>query len=186
MQAALQSAAAPVGGWRIKRQGPSLSLSALVGVAASAEWLPARKDVGMTISPIAALGFDLSGPIGARRRSTAGVFMSVLDLGQLVSARIVERAETTGEEGAKTASEVSLLSVLSPGVYLKFGLGRSPLALGAGIAYAPAMRTYFYRPEGAPTTVVGDPFGAWRASVFFAVDATISVPLQRRVTSQLP
>jgi hypothetical protein len=172
VHAALQSAAAPVGGWRIKRRRFTASLSALAGVAGSVEWLPERANYGATISPMAAVGLDLSGPVG-KRGWTFGGFVSIVDLGQLVSARLSGRAVQSGDEGAKTASEVSVLSVLSPGGYLKVGAGRSPFTFGAGVAYAPAMRTYFYRPAGAATDVIGDPFAALRVSFFVAVDVTI-------------
>lgn len=171
VSAAISAAAAPVGGWRLKRKRFTVSLSALVGLSGSGEYIAARKNLGFTVAPLAALGLDFSGPVG-RHGWTLGAFGSILDLGQLVSARLGEHVEK-GEEGAATASEVALVSILSPGAYFKVGVGRSPFTFGAGVAYAPAMRTVYYASSDAAGGVTGDAFAALRFGVFVAVDVTI-------------
>lgn len=176
VQAALQSAAAPVGGWRMKREKFGASLTALVGFAGSLEFTTREDKPGVAISPLAALGLDLSGPVG-RRGWTLGGFLSVIDLGQLVSARLTGRQADPTKEGASTASEVQFLSVVSPGAYFKVGIGRSPFAMGLGVAYAPQMRKYYYTPEGS-SRLLGDPLSVLRVSVYVAVDATI-LPFRR-------
>jgi hypothetical protein len=176
VQAAIQAAAAPVGGWRIKRQGFTVSLSALAGVHFGVEVVP-KKDHGVTIAPIASVGIDLSGPVG-KKGVTLGGFVSILDLGQLVSARLYSNADRKPEEGAteekaETASEVKVVSVLSPGAYFKVGLGRSPFVFGAGAVYAPALRGYFKGPNAGVEKVETAVLSAIRIGIFLAVDVTI-------------
>lgn len=169
VHAAIQAAAAPVGGWRIKRQAFTVSFSALAGLTFGGEYLPRKgevHDVGLTIAPMAAVGIDLSAPI--RRGWTVGSFLSILDLGQLVSARLYGK-----QEDASTASEVDFISVLSPGAYLKFGIGRTPFVFGAGLAYAPNQRGYIYKSTAPEATTEKEIFSAMRFGMFVAVDVTI-------------
>lgn len=102
-----------------------------MGLSISGEYIAAKNDYGVAIAPLAAVGLDASGPVG-KRGWTLGFFTSILDLGQLVSARVTEGADQKGEEGAATASEVAFISVLSPGAYFKIGIGQSPFTMGAG------------------------------------------------------
>lgn len=182
--AALSTAAAPVGSWRIKRQGRlSISISALLGVQAGGELVPLWADQGgslrhgFAVGPMAALGVDLSGPIGGHW--TLGLFGTVLDVGTLAWARLSgtgtsEEAAAPGvgvQTGAKVASEIGVLNVLSPGLYLKLGAGRSPFAFGAGFSYAPLLRTYFFRDARGQDQV--DIASLFRVGAFLAVDLTL-------------
>lgn len=179
VKAALDSAAAPVGGWRIKRrQRFTWSVSALVGVNVMGEIpIPGRAGVksGVAIGPMAALGFDFAWrvprKVASKNPSTVGVFVSAIDLGQLVSARLTSEVRKEDQPGPKTASEVSFISVLSPGAFFRVGIANTPFTVGAGLSYAPAMRTYYY--QSAPNTLAASPFSLIRVGLFLGIDATL-------------
>ncbi len=102
---------------------------------------------------------------------TAGGFFSILDLGQLVSARLAPKITAEGDK-ATTASEVKVLSVLSPGAYFKLGIARTPLVVGVGAAYAPALRGYYKTTSTGAAQDTGA-LATIRIGVFIAVDVTI-------------
>lgn len=122
-------------------------------------------DAGLTIAPMAAVGIDLSAPI--RRMDSRQLPLDPRPR----SARL---ARLYGkQEDASTASEVDFISVLSPGAYLKFGIGRTPFVFGAGLAYAPNLRGYIYKSTAPEATTEKEIFSAMRFGMFVAVDVTI-------------
>lgn len=178
VQAALSAAAAPLGNWRAKRQQRfSASISALAGLSGGGE-LPMSSrlsfggNAGLAGGPLAAVGFDLARHIEGSSW-TIGGFLSILDVGQLAYVRIHTGLTDTpgGATGASTASEVSFLSVLSPGAYLRIGAGSSPLTFGVGAAFAPQMRKYLF--STASGAADQDLFSLLRLTAFLAVDVSL-------------
>lgn len=67
------------------------------------------------------------------RGDSWGVFIGVLDLGAVVSARL--SGDTLG-----LPTDLKLVQVFSPSVYLTYGFKNAPISLGAGIQYMPQLR----------------------------------------------
>lgn len=181
VSAALSAAAAPVGSWRSKRQGTSLTVTGVVGVQLGGEVVaPGYSQPGLAggfaLGPMAALGLDLQFPVHHNRNWSWGFFATVLDVGQLAWARVSNTGQpantmTNTQTRVNVASEVSFLSVLSPGLYLKFGADKTPLTFGVGASYAPQLRTYFYV-DNQPMEH-SDPFSMIRVGAFLAVDLNL-------------
>lgn len=182
VSAALSAAAAPVGSWRAKRQSIHLSVTGVVGLLGGGEAvMPFYSQPGLlaggAIGPMAALGFDLQFPITPLTASwSMGLFASVLDVGQLAWARVSHSGQPEGmatntQTQVSTASEVSFLSVLSPGLYLKVGAGKTPFTFGIGASFAPDLRKYFYVQNSAPEQ--SGLFSLLRFGAFLAVDLTL-------------
>lgn len=170
VRAALDKVSSPVGAWRLKRTENIASLGALVGGFRGTEWLKSPQvETTRAHSAIAGMfapvGIDFSLPLA--KNSTVGLFVSVIDVGNLVSARLKED-EGKGADVTAIDSEpkVGFAQVYSPGAYLRFGLGETPLVLGWGVSYTPGLRT-------AQTSAGEVRLDATRYVVFLAVDITI-------------
>jgi hypothetical protein len=162
VQSVLESTVASAGAWRLKRRpGVHVSVTALPGVAggferailSQGEGAPAVylfAPVGVELSLLGSEGFGL------------GLFASVVDVGQLLSLPLDPKTDAERLERA----EVRVEQVFSPGLYLKVGLGDTPLVVGGGASLAPGLRDVV---AGAPVegaTVV-------RGVAFVAVDVTL-------------
>lgn len=142
VRTALEAAAEPVGGWRLKRTGFMASLSALAG--ANVGWEISINDSGsmrqhsLVASAFAPVGFDLSWPVG-NDRWTWGLFVSVLDVGNVVGARVMGYKD---DDVAKVdaAPVVGFPQVFSPGLYVRVGLGRTPFVIAGGASWSPQLR----------------------------------------------
>jgi len=178
VRAALDSVVAPVGAWRMKRERPMVSVGGLVGAAGGLEWA-----VGSGLSDpdsvaagalLGSLGIDVSFPVDA---STLGFYVSVLDVGGLMSLPFGTLRATVrtpaGEARAELDVEprISAVQVISPGLYLRWGLPGMPLVLGVGGSVVPLARHVRTAAGSA------DPFEAdvsiLRLSAFLAVDVTL-------------
>lgn len=174
VQAALQSAAAPVGSWRIKRvEAPIASITAFVGGAAGQE-IPVKgngKPSTAAAGAIAALGLDLS-LIGGKY-GEGGVLVSLIDVGQLLTTPVDPSAKQTTDgrySVAKGGAQLELVQLLSPGAYLHYGVGDTPLVLGAGYSIAPRLRKYVTASESETTQ---DNVTVHRLLVFVGIDVTL-------------
>jgi hypothetical protein len=148
-RAALDSAAAPLGGWRRKTRGFVASLGAMAGLTAGAELLleGGKARPGAYIAPQAMLGLDLAAPVcrHCKRRSSLGGFVSVLDVGQLASQRLAgdvkdDLADTMGVEGVEEKPTIGVAQVLSPGLYGRLGIAETPITLLVGFCFVPDLR----------------------------------------------
>lgn len=143
VKTALEAAAEPVGGWRLKRNGFVASVGALAGASAGWEFSlnndTKLRQSGFVGSVFAPVGFDLSWPVGKNNGSTLGFFVSVLDVGNVVGARFAgEKADDVEE--VEAAPVIGFPQVFSPGLYVRAGLGHSPFVLAAGVSWAPQLR----------------------------------------------
>jgi hypothetical protein len=183
VQTALNNAAAPVGSWRDKRKATSISVTGIVGVAGGWEQPISggtkATNGNMSGGLIGAVGIDIACGI-PNSNSTGGLFLSVLDVGQLISTPIAPTT-TSSSGGAQTkavaGTDFQLAQVFSPGAYARFGLGNSPFTLGFGGAFAPRLRQF--ETLDAKGTTTKELFSVFRANVFLAVDVTM-FPLYRR------
>lgn len=169
---AIDSAAAPLGGWRQKREGFTSSLTGLVGFGAHAEFAVKRSANAFTIGMHAPVGLDFNGPIG--KDHTFGLYVSVIDVGQLLTVPLTSSARDEGgaEIEATANDEVELVQVLSPGLYLRWGIGDSPFSLAGGVSYAPRLRRFIPANELSTSTFEGQE-DVVRVSLGLGVDVTI-------------
>lgn len=171
----LQTAAAPVGSWRLKSQPkPSIhiAVTGIVGAAGGGE-APLTKGYsgGAAGGLIGAVGFDFAGPVCTDSRWTIGAFLSLLDVGQLISAPAFPA--TDGQQKQPTAGgSFSIVQILSPGLYFRLGAGNSPFVFGAGVAVAPNLRKYD-RLATDGSVLSSQQLTVLRAQAFLGVDLTL-------------
>lgn len=160
IKAALDKYAAPVGGYKEKRKRSWMgSVSAFVGVGGGGEQLDAKDDSDFHghVGLFAPVGIDLACGKG-HWCDGAGVLLSIIDIGNLVSVRIDE----------VDAPDPSFEQVFSPGIYGRWNLV-GPFSVGGGIAAVPEMR----RPHTKDDSDEPDAVGGFKAVVFIAADVTI-------------
>lgn len=177
-QTALAAAAAPVGSWRAKRSQFMVSITGYVGGAAGGEYAPkapARRSAagaGLT----AMVGLDLQWPRNPRqprRYGTDGIFLSLVDVGQLTWSRIGSDTRTLvggSEVRAEIEAQAGLLQVLSPGAYYVHGFGGTPFTLGVGASLAPLVRKYTIANGSTDST---RRFSVLRYGLFIGADVTL-------------
>lgn len=170
--AALDAAVAPMGSYRRKRaNGFSLGVNAYLGFQGGRERL---RDLPKEIGDTTAGHFGLAMPIGIEAvlglgKTSVGVFVSALDLGNLANFR-TEEENPNGEAEVSTEPEISLSSVVSPGIYAVFGLSnRLPITLGVGASWPLGVRSV-RDDEGAD---------AEASALRFGIFAGVDVPLFR-------
>ncbi|NCI46096.1 hypothetical protein [Sediminibacterium soli] len=133
--AAINRAAMPVGGSRVKReQFFNISLAAYGGLFIGKEWIENVSDHSIANS------YGLTAPIGialswgkirfCKDRRTEGnksfsLFISMIDVGAVVSFRF--RNDTLNE-----IPKVGFRDIIAPGLHVIWGLGKTPLSLSAG------------------------------------------------------
>jgi hypothetical protein len=160
---AVENMAAPVGSWRLKQERFTIAFGALPGAIGGYEWAAHSNtaDGTMTSDGTAA---GLFAPVGIDFAYWIGVFVSVVDLGQLTWSRIEN-------DDAQAEPNTGFAQVFSPGAYLHVPLGRSPFTVGGGFSYAPALRRFKDDPMDAADESNDD--AAWRVGAFLAVDVTL-------------
>lgn len=152
-------AASPIGAWKLKRVNSLVSIGGILGVGIGYEKLNATDDKGNfttnSTSVFAPVGIDFSLPIKDFRNGVTapkssdgslGIFLSVIDLGNLVNQRYAEQGANDTISGQ---SNTTFTQVLSPGFYFKWGIGNSPLVTGVGVSYNPQIRDVKNTPTDA-------------------------------------
>ncbi len=182
VRAALETVVAPVGSWRLKRTRFMLSLSGMVGLSGGVDYVVGGGISEGTLVPsiglIGAVGLDVSFPAGT---STLGVFASVIDVGGLMTFPISDLHATVRDMNGTTRSatlqfnaRVSPEQLLSPGLYLRWGMFNSPFVLGMGASVIPnARRAEEVGMLPAGTMPVTRDLSIIRAQAFLAVDVTL-------------
>jgi hypothetical protein len=147
--AALESAAAPAGSWRLRRRKWTLGLSARVGITAGMENVlgealdgqDSRVPWGATTGLSLPIGLDASIPLG--ESWALGLMLHPIDLGAVATARLGGTEQImTGEvsERATLEPKVGFAQVLALGGGIYLGLGRTPLVLQLGASFVPGLR----------------------------------------------
>ena len=144
----VKSVSSPSNMWKMKRSKIMVTFGTLLGAHASCLFSACDKS-SMGAGVFMPLGIDLSVPLFAN--TTAGLFVSAMDLGGIASVRI---------SGDEDNAQVKFSQVLSPGVFLRLGLGRSPFTLGAGVSKQP------------PSSNSASVDNALRVQVFLAADVS--------------
>lgn len=178
VRAILEQSAAPIGSWREKRRRPLVAISAFVGMAGSFDLLltdPLRQTFGVALH--ATVGLDLNF-YGGLPGGTIGLYIHILDIGNLASVPFgLDVRSAVVEDGMLVEEEVraepSFFSIISPGLYLRWGIFDTPIVLAVGASFVPQARQIQTSVNGAdPTAVWAD---AFRVSALLAVDTTLWV-----------
>lgn len=149
--------AAPVGGYLGKRRAKGTYVTVNAYLGASVGWERAAGKWGGIAGISAPVGIEAG---WARSGVSLGFLAQLIDVGALASYRLAASADSL-----RTAPEVGFSQVFSPGLYAVLGFKNLPIALGAGVAYAPKLRAY-----ANGTTPAA---GATQTSLFVAVDVPV-------------
>jgi hypothetical protein len=169
VRAVLDNLSAPIASWRSKREGFVLSVTGLIGINASYDLLAQNGDFS-TLGDLSTAGFGVQLAVGVDfnlvggSAGTFGFYVQAIDLGALVSLPIAGDTD-------RVEFEIDPLSLISPGVFLRFGLFETPLVLSFGGAFVPHARTS--DTTDAMGNAVENTFDALRLSVTLSVDTTI-------------
>jgi hypothetical protein len=135
----IEAAAVPIATYQLKSKRHFVSINALVGISAGAEYVHIGKTSWTgVIGPFAPIGVHTTWPTSFGH---IGGFFSVINLGTLVAARF---ASDIGPVRDGAATEVSqspkfdFLNLLAPGAFLTVGIDSSPFVLGGGAQVVPA------------------------------------------------
>jgi|GEM_PF-5681205 len=155
----LETAAAPVGSYRVKYEHGLVSINAFLGVGGGCEF-PAKKGYngnaiyGSFVSPV---GLQVAWPNSCCWNKYLGVLVPIIDIGPYLSLE-------GKEKDINVAPNLSFKQVFAPGVYFTLGpWKKTPLAFGFGGSYTPFLEV----------TGDGTPVATWRAQAFIAVDIPI-------------
>lgn len=135
--ALLEEVAAPVQSYRKKRGSDNLtvSLNLYPGLAGGMEYqLPESESGGAAQGGFFAFTtpVGLSIDKGVGKNGSIGLFFSLIDVGAITAFRL--------QDGVSLLPELKWANLFAPGMYLQFGLGKTPLSLGLGGQYGPALR----------------------------------------------
>lgn len=177
-QKTIEAAALPVGSFRNKRRRGNftLTLTALPGMQGGGEWLigsdtNSAETFGAQAGFFAPVGLDFAWGISKECGHSIGFFASIIDLGALVSYRLQQDEITVdGDTDAVILEEpeIGFAQVVSPGLFVNYGVGKIPLVLGGGIAISPKLRSL--KLDGTQDTLEST---AVRVMGFVAIDVSI-------------
>ncbi|MCB0795441.1 MAG: hypothetical protein KDB88_11950 [Flavobacteriales bacterium] len=138
-KSAIEAAALPPGSYSIKRESRfSVALNGYVGAFCGHEVIDGADNKTFINNP------SLTAPVGIscswgnlrasdKRPNSLGLMVSLLDLGTIASFRL---SDTT----TQVVPSISLESLVSPGIFFEWGIGGTPLTLGAGVQGGPTLR----------------------------------------------
>lgn len=133
--AILDRAAAPLQSYRKKRAAShfSASINLYPGLAGGVERqleTGSNKKEGTFVAFTTPLGLSLD--YGTGKAGSFGVFLSLIDIGAVTAFRL--------KDTVSLLPELTWKNVFAPGGYLTWGIPKSPLTLGLGAQYGPALR----------------------------------------------
>lgn len=145
VSAAIEAFALPAGSSRIKRQSDfNVALNAYVGPYVGAEYLPALKKNTTSFSAGLTAPVGIAFSWGKKRREetrhgkevgykSLSIFVPLIDIGTVAAFRF-------GNDSSSLTSTIQLKNIISPGLYLYYGLGKCPLSIGIGAQLGPQLR----------------------------------------------
>lgn len=159
MVQALETAANPVGSYRIKRNSTfNISLNAFAGGFYGYSFLKDTSLFGFTAPVGLYFGF---GNIGKKNNKaisnyggkSLGLFFPLVDVGAVTAFRL--------KDGNTQLADISWTNVFSPGAYISYGFGKCPISLNLGGQLGPELNGI--DKDGKPAFYKKEWF--WRASV---------------------
>ena len=136
VEAAIEAVALPSGSARIKRESKfNVSLNAYCGLFTGHE---SEKFADFN-HQIIFNSYGVTAPVGVAcswgifKHSSFSIFASVIDLGAVTAFRFVD--DTT-----KTLSKIQLKDIISPGLFVSWGIPKSPISVNLGYQLTPILR----------------------------------------------
>ena len=172
MLQALETAALPVGSYRIKRNNFfNISLNAyggaFVGIESARETNDNKTRKGaFSFAPTAPIGLALSWGEPLTDKSTKqdgssiSIFLSLIDVGAVFSFRLQN-------DNLSTLPELAWKNVMAPGIHLVHGIRNSPLSWSLGFQYGPQLRKLDVAKDEVQSTINTR---AWRIGGTLFVD----------------
>jgi hypothetical protein len=167
----IESVALPAGSSRIKRECAfNIALNAYVSgywgkekftfTENNIKMHQIRNTAGLT-APIG-IAFSKSSdyPFGKKWRSSYSIFASVIDLGAFTSFRFRDTINNA-------QPKVTIENIFSPGLYIIYGIPRTPISIGGGWQYGPSLRKI----ESSAATIEPKQYTKW--CLFIGVDIPI-------------
>ncbi|MFT5777556.1 MAG: hypothetical protein ACI837_000492 [Crocinitomicaceae bacterium] len=163
VEKAIEAFALPSGSFAIKRTARwNVSINSYPGIFAAYE----RAEISGTATPTYTPSISLTVPVGlsfsrgSAKCGSIGLFVPIIDVGALT------RVYLDSDSSTLTMPDFSFKNILSPGVFVSYGLPKSPLSFNAGVQFGPELRKI----EGGsePTS-----YESWR----FGLGITLDVPL---------
>ena len=157
---ALETAAAPLGSWRLRRKKTTYGLSARVGFAIGGERIDrddTMNNVGGTFGLHIPIVLDYWWPGSSEGYAPLGLGIQLLDLGGIASVGF-------GADDTKVEPDAGFAEVLAPGLTGSVGLGKTPFVLAVTGAWSPALRE---------SETMDESYGVWRLLVSLSVDVPI-------------
>ena len=144
INAIIENHALPAGSYINKRKARSttIELNAFVGVFGGIETLYDRNNQSLIITDdydAKDFTLGLTAPIGVafswsiKNKASISLFPYVFDLGAVVAYRFSDQTESE-------LPELSLSSIIAPGMNLSLGIPGTPLVLAGGLQYGPMLR----------------------------------------------
>lgn len=166
---AIEAVASPPGSYSIKRHSTfSVALNGYLGVFGGQEFIKGlEKAYNASITAPVGISFNWKrNKVGLLQ---TGLFVSVIDLGVITNYRLTET------NNISSVPKVQLKNIVSPGLFLEWRLGKSPLTLGAGGQFGPQIREQNIIDD--QSNVTGQELISqglyWRAGVSLKVDIPI-------------
>lgn len=164
---AIESVALPSGSSRIKRESKyNVALNAYVGLFGGHEFIKGV-DNGAAINT-----FGIAAPIGVsfsvggiKKNETKGgkswsALISLVDLGAVTAYRF------TNDSTTDKLPTIQLKDIVSPGLFISYGLGKCPISINGGFQYGPLLRKV-----SADANTTSNSY--WRASLSVCVDIPV-------------
>ena len=165
VQSAIEQAAEPIGSWRRKHHRPGVTINGYVGAMGGYELDPTDTiENGSFIAPTISLGFEGHWPLGNNGGGRMGIYIPVIDVGNLASIRLSDDDDDS-LLNVETSPDVELSQLFAPGIYVTFGMGATPISLGVGMNYIPALRDPSDGSRGNQSVL--------RVGAFLAVDLSL-------------
>jgi hypothetical protein len=133
-----------------------LAVNAYVGATAGLERLESAPGISNHVSPFGSLslpiGIEYGRPVGGGR--SFSLFAPLVDLGAIMATRF-------DDDDVEETPDVSLKSIITPGMYFVVGLASAPISAGIGLNYAPEARARTMVTAGAERKLNAFRFGAF-------------------------
>jgi hypothetical protein len=162
MEKAIDAFALPSGSYSIKRTSRfNFSLNSFPGLIQAAEtsWTASDRSTAFSFGFTAPVG--LCAAWGTTRGYSWGVFLPVIDIGAVTRLRL------DSDSNSATLPELTFKNFLSPGLYLHFGLKKSPVSFHVGAQFGPEVRR---RLDNSSTN------DTWE-SIRYGVGVVLDIPL---------
>ena len=170
--AAIEAAATPAGSWMVRKQKTwALGLGAKASFAGFYEWNRKTGEAGYDTSGGGAglfmpVGLEVSRSLGDSNHHL-GLMAHFLDLGAMTSCRLWD----TDDGGTPdTTPEFGFEQVLSLGLGLIYGPGKSPFVFSLSGSYSPGLRSVEKTDTADPAVTTRETLPAWRVLLGFGID----------------